>query len=84
MLRTRCTFVGLGTKNKDEYEQLVQASKKHAVFTNRSNVKDMMAIKGTQRLFQVQVSEKVRSNGDYDLHTFKLPCSCNNCINNPH
>eukprot|EP00957_Ditylum_brightwellii_P022470 1695373-Ditylum_brightwellii.AAC.1 len=52
MLRTRCTFVGFSTEDKDEYEQLLQAGKKHVVFTNRGHVKDMKAIKGTQKLFQ--------------------------------
>jgi hypothetical protein len=83
-LRTRRTFVGVGTADTDEYDQLRQAGKKHVVFTDRGHVRDMKAVKGTQKLFQVQGAKKARPDGEYDLHTFKLPCSCDNCINNPH
>eukprot|EP00957_Ditylum_brightwellii_P155738 11857245-Ditylum_brightwellii.AAC.1 len=83
-LRTRHTFVGFGTEDKDEYEQLIQADNKYAVFTYRSHAKDMEAIKGTQKLFQVQGMKKAQPDNEYDLHNFKLPCSFDNCINNPH
>eukprot|EP00957_Ditylum_brightwellii_P001632 126766-Ditylum_brightwellii.AAC.1 len=46
------------TEDKDEYEQLLQAGKKHVIFTDRSHVKHMKAIKGTQKLFQVQGVKK--------------------------
>eukprot|EP00957_Ditylum_brightwellii_P122511 9342488-Ditylum_brightwellii.AAC.1 len=58
ILRTRHTFVGFGTKEKDEYEKPLQAGKKHNVLTDRGHVKDMKAIKGIQKLSQVQGAKK--------------------------
>eukprot|EP00957_Ditylum_brightwellii_P205165 15342621-Ditylum_brightwellii.AAC.1 len=34
-------------------------------------------------MFQVQGTKIAYSDGKYDLHTFKLPCSCNMCLNDP-
>jgi len=62
----------------------VNEGKKHVVFTDRTNIKDTKTIKGTQQLFQVQGEEKVRPDGKYSLNTFKLPCSCDACIENLH
>ena len=53
-LRTRRTFVGLGTEKKKEYERLVSEGKKHVVFTDRNFVQDAKTIPGTQSLYQVQ------------------------------
>ena len=82
--RTQRTFVGFGTEDKDEYEKMTIEGKKHVVFTDHHNIKDTAQIKGTQQLFQVQGAARVRTDGDYDLHTFKLPCSCDRCMEDPH
>ena len=86
-LRTRRTFVGLGTENKEEYERLVSEGKKHVVFTDRNNVPDSKTISGTQNLFQVQGEQPetlLLSNGrKYDLDLFDLQCSCTNCLHEP-
>ena len=82
-LRTKRTFVGLGTENKDEYEKLVREGNKHIIFTDRQNVMDMNTIAGTQKLYQVQGHNKSLSNNKFVLNTFELQCSCTNCLWNP-
>eukprot|EP00957_Ditylum_brightwellii_P207671 15353999-Ditylum_brightwellii.AAC.2 len=57
-LQTRCTFIGLGTKDKEEYHHLVSGGHCHVVFTDCQNTKDMNQVAGTQQLFQVQSAEK--------------------------
>ena len=43
----------------------------------------MKTISGTQNFFQVQGPNEKRPDGSYDLDTFKLQCSCTNCLDNP-
>ena len=88
MLRTKFTFVGLGIENKDEYDRMKNEGHKHVIFTDRENVADMKVIAGTQKLYQVQGERNPITQdpqqSQYNLHTFKLQCSCTNCLENPH
>ena len=84
MLTSQRTFIGLGVESKEEFSDLTtDRSNKHIVFTDRENVPDMKTISGTQNFFQVQGPNEKRPDGSYDLDTFKLQCSCTNCLNNP-
>jgi len=61
-LRTQCAFMGLGTKGKLEYDKFVGESKKHVVFIDRPNVREMNVIAGTQQIYQVQCEKNICSN----------------------
>ena len=84
MLTSQRTFIGLGVESKEEFSDLTtDRSNKHIVFTDRENVPHMKTISGTQNFFQVQGSNEKRPDGSYNLDTFKLQCSCTNCLDNP-
>ena len=78
--KTRCTYIGYGTENKEEYNTLF-LNNSHIVFTERNLtlLKDMEAIKGTQKISQVESKRKSNQTNDYAFVTSSLPCSCINC-----
>lgn len=82
-LRTRRTFIGLGTEYKDEYDKLIGAGEKHIVFTDRENVPEIPTVEGTQKLFQLHGDIAALPSGKWNLHTATLPCSCPPCRNDP-
>ena len=82
-LRTRRTFIGLGTEYKDEYDKLIGAGEKHIVFTDRENVPEIPTVEGTQKMFQLHGDLTPLPSGKWNLHTSTLPCSCPPCRNNP-
>eukprot|EP00957_Ditylum_brightwellii_P081881 6228094-Ditylum_brightwellii.AAC.1 len=56
--RTRCTFVGYATEDKEAYDQLVGEGHYHIVFTDHINIKDAKQVTGTEQFFQVQGAKK--------------------------
>ena len=83
-LTSQRTFIGLGVESKEEFIDLTtDRNNKHIVFTDRENVPNMKTIGGTQNFFQVQGQNKKRPDGNYNLDTFKLQCSCTNCLHKP-
>lgn len=53
-LTTNCTFVGLGTKYRAEFDRVVADGEQHIFFTDRVNIPDIKVIPGTQKIYQIQ------------------------------
>eukprot|EP00957_Ditylum_brightwellii_P136750 10428089-Ditylum_brightwellii.AAC.1 len=53
-MQTWRTFVGYGTEYKEEYDQTLNEGKKHVIFTDRKNIKDMPQGKDIQKIYQCQ------------------------------
>ena len=53
-LRTKCTFIELGTEYKEEYDKLIGAGEKLIVFTDSENVLKISTVKGTQKIVQLR------------------------------
>ena len=74
-LRTKRTFVGLGTKYKDKYDKLIGAGEQHIVFKDCDTVSEASTVEGTQKMFQLYGDTTPLPSGEWNLHAATLPCS---------
>lgn len=77
----KCTYIGYATEDKQEYETKSRVYE-HVVHTDRSEIPDVNVLKDTLKIAQVQ-GEYKQMNGEWGLVSAKLPCSCQNCRENP-
>ena len=82
-LRTRRTFIGLGTEYKDEYDKLIGAGERHIVFTDRKKVPEISTVEGVQKIFQLHGDIILLPSGKWNLYTATFPCSCPPYRNDP-
>eukprot|EP00957_Ditylum_brightwellii_P162954 12408480-Ditylum_brightwellii.AAC.1 len=81
--RTSKTYIGYVTKSKEEYERLISKNQhKHIVSTGRVNIPDMVAIKHTLKISQVEHSQSVSPVNNWKFRSVFLPCSCPACQEN--
>ena len=77
--KTNRTFIGLGVESEEECAFLQSQDYDNIVFTNCTNIPDMKAITGTQKIFQVDGHSTRKDDGTYRLDLAQYSCSCSEC-----